>query len=178
MKKKPKVHSSNIVYKGFFDVRQDQIEIGEGKFQSYSSLLLANDAAIILAQDAEGRWILNREYRHATGEFLLGCPGGRLEKGEDPILGGQREFFEETGYWSDEIVMIGCSYPFPGVCDQKIHYLWAKNAFKKGPQRLDPFEIIETELKTDSELRTALRQETNIDANLCAALCYKSLSSE
>lgn len=175
MKGKPKVHSSKIVYKGFFEVRQDMIERKDGLLQPYSTLVLSTDAAAVIAQDLEGRWILNREYRHPTGAFILGCPGGRLEKGEDPIAGGQRELFEETGYWSDEIALIGCCYPFPGVCDQRIYYLWAKNALKKGPQRLDPFEVIETELKTEEELKEEIRKQTHVDAILCTALWYKGL---
>lgn len=175
MKKKPKVQSSKIVYKGFFDIRHDLLEREDGKVQSYSSLILSSDAAAVIAQDVNGRWILNREYRHPTGEYLLGCPGGRLEDGEDPIVGGQRELFEETGYWSDEIMLLGSCYPFPGICDQKIYYLFAKNAFKKGPQQLDPFEVIETELKTDEELKEEIRKKTSIDAVLCTALWYKGL---
>ncbi len=175
--KKPKVISSNIVYRGFFDVHQDMVEKKDGALHPYSSLVLQLDATAILAQDEEGRWILNREYRHPTKEFLLGCPGGRLEPGEDPIAGGRREFFEETGYWSNEIIQIGCCHPFPGLCNQKIYYLWAKNAYKKGEQQLDEFEVIFTELKTDAELKDELKNATRIDATLLAALYYKSLAT-
>lgn len=172
MKKKPKVHFSNVIQREFFSLQEDLLERSDGYTHTYTSLKLPCDATIILAQDQEGRWILNREYRHPTGEILLGCPGGRLEPGEDPILGGQREFFEETGYWSDEIKIIGVSYPFPGLCNQKIYFLIAKNAFKKGNQQLDPFEFIETELKTNEELTQEIRQGTHIDSILCAALWY------
>jgi ADP-ribose pyrophosphatase len=173
--KKPKVHSSKLVFEGFFNVRVDMLEDRSGGVHPYSSLILPTDAAAILAQDTEGRWILNREYRHPAGEFLLGCPGGRLEPGEDPVLGGQRELFEETGYWSDEIEVIGCSHPFPGICNQKLYYLFAKNSVKKGEQRLDPFERIEVELKTDEELKKAIRSSDRIDAILCAALWYAEI---
>jgi ADP-ribose pyrophosphatase len=176
--KKPKVHSTKIVHYDFFDVRQDMVERNDGVLHPYSSLFLSTDATAIIAQDPEGRWILNREYRHPTGQFLLGCPGGRLEAGEDPIQGGQREFFEETGYWSDDIAIIGCCHPFPGICNQKIYFLWAKNAHLKGKQQLDPFEVIETELKTDAELRQEIQRGTNIDAILCTALWYKDLNTQ
>ena len=173
--KKPKVHSSKIIFQGFFDLRQDMVEGEDGALHSYSSLILGTDATVILAQDPDGRWILNREYRHPTGRILLGCPGGRLEPEEDPIQGGQREFYEETGYWSDQIVLLGCSHPFPGLCNQKVYYLWAKNAFLKGKQQLDPFELIQTELKTDAELKREILAGNDIDSALCTALYYKEL---
>lgn len=170
--KKPKVQSSCFVYKGFFNVRQDLLERHDGLVHSYTSLILSH-ATAILAQTETGEWILNREYRHPIGEYILGCPGGRLEEGEDPLLGAQRELFEETGYWSDEIVLTGCCYPFPGICDQKIYYFWAKNAVKKGEQTLDPFEYIQTELKTDAALREEIRSGHQVDAILCTTLWYK-----
>ncbi|HSX26504.1 MAG TPA: NUDIX hydrolase [Chlamydiales bacterium] len=173
MTTRPKILSSQLVYRGFFDLREDLLQHPNGQTLSYTSLVLSTNAAAVLAQDSQGRWILNREYRHPTKEVVLGCPGGRLEPNEDPIPGGQRELFEETGYWSDDIVLIGCCYPFPAVCDQKIYFLWAKNAVKKAAQNLDPLEFIETEVKTDAELRKAIRAGTNVDAVLCAALWYK-----
>jgi ADP-ribose pyrophosphatase len=173
MSQKPKVQSSELAYHGFFDIQKDVLERADGLTHAYTSLILSTDAAAVLAQDREGLWILNREYRHPTGQFLLGCPGGRLEVGEDPLVGGARELFEETGYWSDEIVLLGSSYPFPGLCNQVIYYLYAKNAFKKGEQHLDPFEFIQVELKTDEELREEIRKGVNIDGILCTALWYK-----
>jgi len=175
---KPKIQSTKTIFSGFFDVRQDILQRADGITHSYTSLILSTDATSILAQDPEGRWILNREYRHPIGSYILGCPGGRLENGEDPLLGGQREFFEETGYWSDEIELIGVAYPFAGVCNQKIYFLYAKNAVKKGPQTLDPFEFIQTELLTDEELRKEIASSNSlIDGILCSALWYKEMRS-
>lgn len=175
MPKTPKVLSSKIVYDDFLKIREDIIELKNGSTRPYSCLLLPENAAIILAQDTEGNYIINYEYRHPSRLFLLGCPGGLLEKGEDPIEGGRRELLEETGYAADEIYLTGCAYPFPGICEQKIYYLWAKNAVKKQDPHLDPLEIIETQLKTEKELRQAIRTQSNIDAILCTALWYKEM---
>lgn len=169
----PKVKSSKLLHSGFFSLRQDLLERADGLTHHYTSIILDNDAVVILAQTSDGLWILNREYRHPTGKTLLGPPGGRLEKGEDPLSGAQRELFEETGYWSDELILLGSCHPFPGICDQKLHYTLAKNAHKKGAQKLDPFEFIEVELKTDAELRAEIRSGANVDGNLCIALWYR-----
>lgn len=170
---KPKVQTSKLIYSGFFDLRQDLLERDDGRTRDYTSLILSTHAAAVLAQTKEGLWVLNREYRHPTGQVLLGPPGGRLEKDEDPLIAGQRELFEETGYWSDELFLIGCCHPFPGISDQKIYYIWAKNCEKKGIQQLEPFEFIEVVLKTDEELRGEILSRTEIDGNLCTALWYK-----
>lgn len=170
--KKPKIKSSQVVYSGFFDLRQDLLERSDGLTLQYTSVILSRDAVVILAQDANGLWILNREYRHPTGKTLLGLPGGTLNPGEDPIEAARRELFEETGYSSDEMAVLGSCHPFPGICDQTITYLWAKNAIKTGAPSLDPFEFIEVELKTDKELHDEIRLGINIDGNVCIALWY------
>lgn len=175
MSKTPKVHSSEIVFDDFFKIRKDMIEERTGKLRSYTSLLLPGDAAIILAQDTQNRYIINYEYRHPSRTFLLGCPGGIINTGEDPLVGGQRELLEETGYFAEDIRLIGCAYPFPGICAQKIYYLYAQNAVKKNEPSLDPLEVIETRLMTEKELIKAIRTQPNIDAILCTALWYKNL---
>jgi ADP-ribose pyrophosphatase len=161
-----------MVHEGYVNLREDLLEKDGGHTQSINSLQ-CNDATTMLAQDAEGRWILNREYRHATGEILLGCPGGRLEAGEDPIEGGKREFFEETGYEAKDVVLLGVCYPFPGICNQKIYHLFAKSAVKRGKQKLDLFEFIETELIGDEELRHRILSGAHIDGIMLSALWYK-----
>ena len=172
--KKPTIHSSRVLLQGdFYKINEDWLGRPDGEKSPYVSLQLHHAAAVILAQDEMGRYILNREYRHPTGEHLLGCPGGRLEPGEDPLIGGLRELLEETGYTTDQIQFMGSSYPFPGICNQKIHFLWARNCKKMAPQNLDPLEYIVTELKEEADLYREIHSKSQIDGLLCTALWYK-----
>lgn len=178
MSKVPTVKSSAIVYSGFFDVKKDLLEKQGGQTGSYTSLIMPAPAAIVLAQDENGLWVLNQEYRHPTGQIILGCPGGRLESDEDPVAGAQRELFEETGYWSDEIYLIGKCYQCPAVTDQIIFYYFAPGAKLKGTQKLDPLEHIQTCLMTDKEVELALNSSMPIDASLFTAMwLWKSRQS-
>jgi len=44
-------------------------------------------------------WIvIERQYRHAAGQFLWELPAGKLDAGEDALAGAKRELEEETGY--------------------------------------------------------------------------------
>jgi ADP-ribose pyrophosphatase len=174
---KPNVHSSRILHKGFLELREDLLQRPDGLTHPYTTLLLGADAAVVLAQDTSGQWVLNREYRHPTRDYLIGCPGGRLEPGEDPLEGGKREFFEETGYLADDLALLGCCHPFPALCDQKIYFIHAKRAIKKGEQKLDKFEFIETVLMSDAQLREAIKNGLAVDGVLCTALLYYGLKS-
>ncbi|HEY4255558.1 MAG TPA: NUDIX hydrolase [Chlamydiales bacterium] len=174
--KKPKILNQKMLFQGFFDVRQDLLQREDGETSTYTHCILAKNAAVILAQTSDGKFILNREYRHPVGKELLGCPGGRLEEGENPLEGALREFQEETGYFSDDIQEIGVCYPFPGVCNQKIHFFFAQNAYLKSAPSLDPFEFIQLELKSEKELYAEIARGQAIDGLLVTALGYWKLS--
>ena len=57
MTKKPKIQSSQVVHKEYFSLQEDLLERSDGRTHPYTSLKLPCDATIILAQDAEKRWI-------------------------------------------------------------------------------------------------------------------------
>lgn len=167
---KPKILTSEILFSGYFNVRQDLIERSDGRKASYSHCVLPTDAAVTIAQTPDGAFVLNREYRHPTGGHIIGCPGGSLLPGEDPLIGGIREFHEETGYWSDEVELLGTVYPLPAICNQKITFISAKNAYLKGHQRLDPFEYIETILLTQDQIAAELSAGVILDGLLLTGL--------
>lgn len=169
---KPKIIDSKLLFSGHFDLRQDTLENRHGNTHPYTSLILNTDSVSVLAETEEGKIICLREYRHPTRSTILGLPGGLLEAEEDPILGGVRELLEETGYASDEVEIMGHSHPFPGVCDQKIVYLHAKNAYKKAEPNLEPFEFIEVELFPKEELYKVAKTDSKVDGILCTALWY------
>ena len=173
---KPNILTSEIVYRGFFDVQQDLLERADRKKLPYTHFVLPNDAAVILAETSDGRLILNREYRHPTTRYILGCPGGTLNPEEDPLEGGRRELFEESGYISDDISLLGIAYPFPSLCNQKIYYVLAKNARFQGPPPLEPFEYIHTELKTEKEIQAAISAGEIVDGLLLTALSFRTMN--
>jgi len=168
--------SSKLRAYPFFSLREDLLEHLDGRTYAYSFLHIPVEAAAILAKDDAGRWLLTREYRHPTGERLLGCPGGRFEQGEAPHEGALREFREETGYTAEELIPLGATYPLAGLTNQKIHYFFAPKIRLVGTPQFDPFEFIEIEWKTPKELDEELRSSQHVDGVLCNALFRYHLS--
>ena len=95
--------SSKVVYQGpLFRVLHDKL-IEPGGKPSERDVIRHNGSVVILAVDKskskKNPWIvIERQYRHAANQFLWELPAGKLEAGEDPLLGAQRELAEETGY--------------------------------------------------------------------------------
>ena len=46
----------------------------------------------------DGKFVMERQYRHGAGEVGYELPCGVMESGESPLCGAQRELLEETGY--------------------------------------------------------------------------------
>jgi ADP-ribose pyrophosphatase len=55
------------------------------------------DVAMVAARTADGRVVLIKEYKHASGEFVWQLPAGAIDDGELPLDTAARELEEETG---------------------------------------------------------------------------------
>ncbi len=173
----PEITKSEVVYKGLFDLHYDELALPEGISRHYTSLLMPCDAAVTLAETDEGKLVINLEYRHPTRTWLLSAPGGRIDKGETPLETAKRELLEETGYSAKEFKLVGSVYPFPGLCNQKIYFALAYGASQVQAPKREPFELIQTTLKTLDELKQEIAQGSPVDGILCTALFYASNSS-
>jgi ADP-ribose pyrophosphatase len=76
-------------------------------------------AALPVTED--GSVILVRQHRYAVGESLWELPAGRLDAGEAPEAGVQRELREEIGQRAARLEKIAFFYTTPGFCDEAMH---------------------------------------------------------
>ena len=86
--------------------------------------------------------VMELQYRHPVGEYLLEIPAGTMEPGESPLECAQRELIEETGFRAQEFTKLGKIHIIPAYSDEEIHVFIA-NGLMRAKQDLDPDEIIE-----------------------------------
>jgi ADP-ribose pyrophosphatase len=141
---------AKLVFKGkLFDVYQWEQEMYDGSFQTFEKLKRA-DTAIVIAV-TEDKKILITEQEQPGKEAFLGFPGGRLEEGEDVLVGAQRELEEETGYVSEDWSLLNAIHPLTKI-DWVLYFLVAKNSKKQVEQHLDTGEKIKLRFVEFDEL--------------------------
>ena len=79
---------------------------------------------------------MERQYRHAANQYLWELPAGKLEPGEDPLTGAQRELEEETGYRAKKWKPLVEYYASPGFLGESMKVFLAEGlAGRRSPPR-------------------------------------------
>jgi ADP-ribose pyrophosphatase len=114
---KARLVSSRTVYRGpVFWITTDHVQ-EPGGVEVRRDLVHHSGSIVILAVDdsaATPRVLLERQYRHAAGDYLWELPAGRIDPGEAELTAAKRELIEETGYRADHWRRILKFYASPG----------------------------------------------------------------
>lgn len=124
-------------------------------------------AAAVVPVDDAGRVLLVRQYRHATGGWLLEVPAGKLDRGETPEACAAREVEEETGYCAGSLAALGWIWTTPGFSDEKI-WLFLARDLTPGRQSLQADEVLTVERVP---LREAIAMATRGDIVDAKSVC-------
>lgn len=137
--------STEPVYAGrVISLRIEEIELPNGR-RSRLELIDHPGAAAIVPVDEEGRVLLVRQYRHATGGvWLLEVPAGKLDPGEEAAAGAARECEEETGFRPGRLVPLGGIWTTPGFTGEWIDLFLATDLVP-GRQDLQEDESLSVE---------------------------------
>ena len=144
---KAKLLSSKLAFQGkVFNVFTDTL-VEPGGHRNSRDVIRHNGSVVMLAVDerknpADPDVILERQYRHAAGQFLLELPAGSREPGEAPLAAAKRELIEETGFRARRWTMLIRYFASPGFLGEWMQIYLARD-LREGTSRPELDEQIE-----------------------------------
>ena len=170
--------TSEVVYQGpLFRVLHDKL-IEPGGRESERDVIRHNGSVVILAVDhsksKKDPWIVvERQYRHAANQFLWELPAGKLDAGEDALVGAQRELAEETGYSAKKWKPLVEYFASPGFLGESMKVFVAEGLIA-GDAHPEEDEQIEFRLVKLSEVLKMIDKGLILDGKtLTSVLLYE-----
>lgn len=113
---------------GLFRVEEVDLEFSNGERRTYERVASSGlGAVIVVPVTAEGEVMLIREYACGVDDYTLGLPKGRLEPGEDPLDGANRELREEIGHGARDLVTLMDLTLAPGYMGHRTRVVLARD---------------------------------------------------
>lgn len=173
-----KTRTESIVNDNWIDFRRSYYIMPDGDeigpFYTYHK----QDYAVIVATDAEGRYICVNQFRQGIGaittEFVAGgieAFDGKTDRAGNPaveeskaLAAAKRELREESGYESDEWEHLMTIPSSATINDNYAHIFLAKNCRLTSEQELDSTEFINVTLIDEAELSEMIRRGDFVQA--------------
>jgi ADP-ribose pyrophosphatase len=142
-----KLLSSKLAFDGrVFKVYTDTL-IEPGGHKNTRDVIRHNGSVVMLAVDesqnpSDPDIVLERQYRHAAGQYLYELPAGTRNPNEAPLAAAKRELIEETGYRAKKWTMLVKYFASPGFLGEWMQIYLAQD-IRPGPSALEADEHLE-----------------------------------
>jgi ADP-ribose pyrophosphatase len=168
-----RVHDGRVV-----KLDLDEVVLPNGNDVTLEIVRHAGAAAAVPMTEG-GSVVMVRQYRHATGSWLLEVPAGKLDRpGEPPEACAKREVEEETGYVAADLVPLGWIWTTPGFSDERI-WIFLARGLVPGRAALERDEVLSVEeIPLAEAVQRALSGEIADAKSVCAILRAAALSTE
>jgi ADP-ribose pyrophosphatase len=124
----------------FLDVRRDTVCLPSGR-EGEREYIVHPGAVLVLPLLDDGRLVLERQFRYPLKQVFIELPAGKIDPQEAPLVTGQRELLEETGYQAAEWIRLGAFHPCIGYSDEIIHIYLARG-LQAGQHKRDSDEAL------------------------------------
>jgi ADP-ribose pyrophosphatase len=174
IRKQARVLSSRESYRGpVFWVTTDEVLEPTG-IRVRRDVVRHSGSIVVLAVDESSgspRVLLEKQYRHAAGRFLLELPAGRIDEGENELKAAKRELLEETGYSARSWKRVLRFWASPGFVAETMSVYLARG-LRPGAAQPEDDEVIELQLVPIQKAVSMVLKGTIQDAKTIAGVLW------
>lgn len=172
MKRQPPIitHTATLAKTRIFHIEQLGLRFANGVEVEYERLISGSGGAVLVVPMLdEDTVLLIREYAAGVDRYELALPKGKLEKGEHPIDGANREIREEIGYAAGKLTHLTAFTLAPGYLNHATQIVLAEELYEDRAEGDEPeeIEVVPWQL---SQLPSLLQHEECTEARSIAAL--------
>src|SRR3989344_786006 len=162
--KQPIPENAQKVFEGkLCDVYQWEQELFDGKTITFEKLRRPDTVNVIPITET-GEIILS-EQEQPGAESFIGCLGGRIDEGEQPLEAAKRELLEETGMEAENYILWDATQLVDKI-DWAIYTFIAKGAHKVKNQEIEAGEKIKVKTVSLDEFIKLAAQDNFRDAEV------------
>lgn len=114
------LHSEYLIRRPWLTARRDCVRLPDGVVNDEYYVLEYPDWVNVIAITTEGKFLMERQYRHGLQWTGYEICAGVCEKGEQPLESAKRELYEETGYaggtWTDFMTLSANTSTMNNLC--------------------------------------------------------------
>lgn len=163
--------ASETLFKGnFLEARRDTVALPDGRSATREYVTHPGAVVIVPLLD-DGRVVVERQYRYPVDRVMIEFPAGKLDAGEDPLVCGQRELLEETGYTAREWAKAGQMHLAIAYSTEVLHIYFARG-LSAGARQLDEGEFLDVSTATLAQLLDWSRSGELTDAKSLSCLLW------
>ena len=129
-------------------------------------------SVVIIPRVAKDRYLLVRQFRFASRDWLWEFPAGGLDRRRESLReAAVRELMEEAGFRPGRLTKLFKFYPTPGISGEQMHLFLAEKLIP-GHAACDEDEEIEVREFSSRQIETMIRRGKIVDAKTIAGFLY------
>ena len=145
--------NNELLYSGeFLDIIRETYKLN-GKTVKKEKVIKnkGKNSVVVIGVTSDNKYILTFQNR-INNELIAEFPAGYIEDDETIIDAAKRELEEETGYTSDNLMVLDELYPISGIDNSKTYIVVADDCIEDGNIKIDGNELVSYDLFTQNEL--------------------------